>query len=58
MRSVSILNKGLHKLKLCYDRSKATDITTETYVQLVKELIGKFDTKRKDNMRKKIRDAL
>ena len=58
MNSVSILNKGLQKLKLCYDSSNAADITTETYVQLVKALISKFSSERKEDLKDKIRDAL
>ena len=58
MRSVSILNNGLNKLKQCYNSTIASDVTSDTYVQLVKELLNTMSGDRREELREKISDAL
>ena len=58
MNSATILNQGLKLMKQCTDPTVAADVTTETYVELIKELIKTISDERKPEIREKICEAL
>ena len=58
MKSVSILNQGLSKLKSCHNPATAVDITSDTYVALIKDLMATIGPERKADMHDRLVEAL